>query len=307
MNYLQQCSLSLDDAFGIYILHCKSRRFRKSTIEFYQRRLPRFLAWLAQRNVTQLQQVNKNHIRTYLVELQGDEEGDPDDLLSGNYIHSIARSLRSFFLFCVKDEQWIAESPMRGVAMPKRPKGVLPSFTKDEIKRLQQAATGERDQAIVLFLLDTGVRASELVALNGGDIELKTGTVRIRDGKGEKARTVYIGSKCIRALLRYYGQRGIPSPNKPVWVAGRRPHPRLTYFGLAQFLQRLATLADVPHCTAHTFRRTFAINCLRNGMDIYSLARLMGHEDIETLKPYLALVEVDAEQAHRRYGVVDNL
>jgi integrase/recombinase XerD len=306
MNNLQQCSLPFDDAFGIYILHCRSRRFRKSTIDFYQRRMPRFVAWLAQRQVTQLQQVNKNHVRAYLVEMQGDEDCDPGSALSAHYIHSIARALRAFFKFCV-DEQWVPVSPMHGVAMPKRPKDILPSFTKDEIKRLQKAAVGEREQAIVLFLLDTGVRASELVALNAGDIELRTGTVRIREGKGEKARTVYVGSKSTRALLRYYGQRGTPAPNKPIWVADRKPHKRLTYFGLSQLLRRLANLADVPHCTAHAFRRTFAINCLRNGMDIYSLARLMGHEDIETLKPYLQLVEVDAEQAHRRFGVVDNL
>ena len=108
-------------------------------------------------------------------------------------------------------------------------------------------------------------------------------------------------------MLRYYGQRGTPEPNKPVWVAERKPHNRLTYFGLAQLMRKLESRAGVPHCAAHAFRRTFAINCLRNGMDIYSLARLMGHEDIETLKPYLELVEVDAEQAHRQYGVVDNL
>jgi len=305
MIELQQCSLSFDDAFGIYILHCRSRRFRKSTIDFYQRRLPRFIGWLAQRNVTHLHQANKNHIRSYLVELQGDDE--PDTALSAHYIHSIARALRAFFKFCVEDEQWISVSPMQGVAMPKRPKDILPSFTKDELKRLQQAATGEREQAIVLFLLDTGMRAGELVALNGGDIELRTGTVRIRDGKGGKARTVYVGSRSTRALLRYYGQRGTPAPNKPVWVAERKPHKRLSYYGLAQLMKRLGDLAGVLHCTAHTFRRTFAINCLRNGMDIYSLARLMGHEDIETLKPYLQLVEVDAEQAHRQYGVVDNL
>jgi site-specific recombinase XerD len=178
--------------------------------------------------------------------MQGDEDGDPDDMLSAHYIHSIARALRAFFKFCIDDEQWASVSPMQGVAMPKRPKDILPSFTKDEIKRLQKAATGEREQAIVLFLLDTGMRASELVALNGGDIELKTGTVRIRVGKGEKARTVYIGSRSTRALLQYFRQRGTPAPNKPVWVTERKPHKRLTYFDLAQLMRKLGGLADVP-------------------------------------------------------------
>lgn len=85
MSHLQQCSLPLDDAFGIYLLHCKSRRFRKSTIDFYQRGIPRFIGWLAQQQVTELQQVNRNRIRAYLVGMQGDEDGDPDDALSAHW------------------------------------------------------------------------------------------------------------------------------------------------------------------------------------------------------------------------------
>ena len=134
MPDLQQCSLSLDDAFGIYMLHCKSRRFRKSTIDFYHCRLPRFFNWLAQHEITKLHQVNNNHIRAYLAELQGDEDDNPDEALSGHF---------------------------------------------------QEAATGKREKAIVFFVLDTGMRVIELVALNGGDTDLKTGTVRIREGKGE--------------------------------------------------------------------------------------------------------------------------
>ena len=63
----------------------------------------------------------------------------------------------------------------------------------------------------------------------------------------------------------------------------------------------------MPHCHPHTFRRTFALESLRGGMDIYTLARLMGHEDITVLKPYLALAERDLQAAHKAASPVDRL
>ncbi len=72
-------------------------------------------------------------------------------------------------------------------------------------------------------------------------------------------------------------------------------------------MERLRKRSGVATCTAHTFRRTFALNCLRNGMNIYVLARLMGHADITILRQYLPLIEDDLQDAHARFGAVDNL
>ncbi len=72
-------------------------------------------------------------------------------------------------------------------------------------------------------------------------------------------------------------------------------------------MARLQQRSGVATCTCHTFRRTFAINCLRNGMNIYVLARLMGHADITVLRQYLPLIEDDLQEAHARFGAVDNL
>ncbi len=81
----------------------------------------------------------------------------------------------------------------------------------------------------------------------------------------------------------------------------------MTVWGMTQMMARLRDRSGVKSCSCHTFRRTFALSCLRNGMNIYVLARLMGHADISVLRQYLALVEDDLEQAHAKYGVVDNL
>ena len=72
-------------------------------------------------------------------------------------------------------------------------------------------------------------------------------------------------------------------------------------------MERLRRRSGVAACKCHTFRRTFAITCLRNGMNIYVLARLMGHVDITVLRHYLALVQEDLQEAHVRFGAVDHL
>ena len=71
-------------------------------------------------------------------------------------------------------------------------------------------------------------------------------------------------------------------------------------------MKRRASLADVPAPSLHSFRRAFALECLRNGMDIYSLQHLMGHADLQILRRYLAQTDQDTEVAHRRGGPVDN-
>lgn len=134
---------------------------------------------------------------------------------------------------------------MRNIAMPRLPKQILPAFTPGDIKALLKAAPSEREKAMLLFLLDTGLRAQELLALRGEAVDVKTGAVRVRRGKGAKERIVYLGAKSLRALLRYYVRRGAPAPDAAIWVGERAPHKPLTYYGLAQLLRRIGTAAGV--------------------------------------------------------------
>ena len=88
--------------------------------------------------------------------------------------------------------------------MPKVPKKILPAFEAAEVARMLDVCTDTRDRLIILTLLDTGLRLSEFVALNGGDIDDRTGSVFVREGKGQKQRTVYIGARTRRELGRYW-------------------------------------------------------------------------------------------------------
>ena len=164
-------------------------------------------------------------------------------------------------------------------------------------------AIDDRDRAIFLVLLDTGVRAQELCNTNLQDTDLNAGSAMIRHGKGGKSRTVFLGRKTRRALRSYLRQRRDRSP--ALYVSARRD--RLTYNGLRLMLDDRAHLAKLERKpTLHDFRRAFALNMLRNGVDIFALQRLMGHSDLQVMRRYLAQNIEDTQMAHMRGSPVDN-
>jgi len=162
---------------------------------------------------------------------------------------------------------------------------------------------GERDRALFLFLLDTGARAREACNMNIKDVDLNTGAVMIRYGKGGKSRMVFIGRTTRRAMRGYLRQRHDSSP--ALFVS--KDEERLTYDGLRQLLERRAKRAKLSNKPKlHGFRRAFALNMLRSGVDIFVLQRLMGHSDLQVLRRYLAQNDEDNQLAHMRGSPVDN-
>ena len=297
LNAAVASPITLESALDVFVLDRKVQRATENTILFYMRQLRPFICWCSERGVNTLASVTAAYLRAYLVSLQ-------ERNLSDHTVHAAARSLRAWLNFAVSEEL-ITVSPMAKVGMPKLDKRILPAFSGDEIAHLLAACTTKRDTAALLFLLDTGCRASEFVHLNGSDVDAHEGTVRIRQGKGRKDRVVFLGNKTCKALLRFYRERGdAPHGDEPVWVA-ERGGTRLSDSGLRQLLERVGRKAGVANCHPHTFRRTFALFSLRNGMSIYHLQQLMGHADLAMLRQYLALNDDDLKTAHNRFGVVD--
>jgi len=148
------------------------------------------------------------------------------------------------------------------------------------------AKLGCRDRAILLALLDTGCRASEFLDLCLGDVDLRNGACQVRSGKGAKPRTVFLGERARQELRSYLAFRKDLDPLAPVWAT--RGGTRLTYAGLRQIMRRRAKKAGIAAPSLHSFRRAFALGCLRSGMDIFALQRLMGHVDLSILRRYLA-------------------
>ena len=161
---------------------------------------------------------------------------------------------------------------------------------------------GYRDKALVLCLLDTGVRATKLCDMNIEDLSITYDSIHIINGKSGKHRSVFLGKKTRRALRVYLRKRNDRSP--ALWIT--KSSNRITYWGLREIIRRRAVKANIPKPKLHDFRRTFALECLRNGVDVYSLQKMMGHSDLQVLQRYLAQTTEDIKKAHRIGSPVDN-
>lgn len=287
--------ITLTAAVELFIIDCQAQALKPSTIRFYTGRFRLIGPWMTERDVTYLDEVTPATVRAFLADYSGRN-------LSEHYIHSLARALRAFLNFCVRDGL-LTESPFDAVKMPRVRSEVRDILQPADLRALLDACPGERDRAIFLLLLDTGLRASEALALNVGDIDGQT--VTVRQDKGGRGRFVYIGAHTQKQLRRYLAfERDDPQPDEPLFVA--KGGGRLSYYGLASVFRRLRLDTGID-VAPHMLRRTYAVQSLRNGMNIYLLARIMGHKDIDTLKHYLKYVQGDIREAAGAAGVVDHL
>lgn len=294
-----QTTSQLQRAIEGFLLDREAQGCTPATLLWYRRYLAVLVSWLAEQQVNTMAGITATLLRSYIVDVQG--RG-----LAPKTVHHHASAAK---VFCnwLAAEGLIAEdaNPARRVRMPKVPRQVLPALTADEVRKLLDAADNQRDKALLLFMLDTGARCAETVAVNIGDVDTRTGAVTITKGKMQKGRVVFLGVNARRVLLRYLLTRDDLGPDRPLWVSSTNGE-RLTTWGINQILERLGDMAGV-HVHPHKLRRSCAIASLRAGMDIARLAALLGHADLQTVRRYLAIVQADLADAHREHGAVDSL
>ena len=126
-----------------------------------------------------------------------------------------------------------------------------------------------RDGVLILVLLDTGIRASELTAVKLGDYEPKRGQLIIHHGKGDKKRVVFLGTAAKQGLWRYLATRPGAKQDDPLFAT--REGVVMQRTGLRLLTLRIGTCAGVPDAGVHRFRHTFAVNFLRNGGNLLAL------------------------------------
>lgn len=171
-------------------------------------------------------------------------------------------------------------------------------------KRTKNARPSKlRDRAMILMLLDTGLRASELIGLRMRDYDRSTGQVIVREGKGGKDRVVFAAQGAKAAMWRYLVERGEAGPDDLVFVT--RNGTALERNSFRHLVQRLGERSGVQGITLHRFRHTFAVEFLRNGGNVLELQRLLGHAKMETLTVYVKLAEADLERAQRAASPAD--
>lgn len=220
--------------------------------------------------------------------------------------------LRSFFNFLV-DEGVLESSPLATMKAPvDRPDQIQP-FTLEQVTALMNAAKRsrhpKRDFALISFMLDTGVRASEVCSIRMSDVDISGRRVRVL-GKGNKERSVYFGASTTKALWAYLREED-RGDDSPLFMSDRGTHARdaMTRSGLLQLMERLGKAAriDAARCSPHTCRHTFAVEFLRNGGNLFTLQQLLGHTGLKQTQRYVALAQADMEKQHRAYSPVDRM
>ena len=286
-----------------FILDRQARNYTPSTLRWYRRCTAIWSDYLRAQNIPRVEDVTPTHIRRFIIHLN--EHGH-----SPGGVVTIFTGVKAFLRWYADEYSPPGWNPLAKVKPPKRTRERLAPLALDHFNAMvdscpRRTFRGDRDRAILLLLLDTGLRHQELTDLAVGDVDPINGQVVVRMGKGRKGRAVFIGARTRRALLAYYRHRDQLDDDAPLWV--KSDGKKLTKAGIRQSVRRAAQRAGVDEPGMHEFRRAFAINSLRNGMDVATLQRLLGHSSIEVVNRYLALVEDDLRAAHSKYGVVDNL
>jgi integrase/recombinase XerD len=321
MVFQTQCFTSLNTLLETYQIQAKTEGKSLNTIRIYTTALSILLRFLERKRYsTDVTGIGPEELREFIGYLQNTKAfvehpftGPQKKGLTGHTINCYLRAIRAFWSWLLAEE-FIETNPFDKIIIPKPPKKIIMPFGDDQIRALlgvidTKSPIGFRDWTIILTLLDTGVRVSELTELKLEDANLAQRYLKIH-GKGNKERIVPIGISIQRALAKYINKYR-PNPIYPLsdsMFLNRDCMP-LTPNRIQSIIERYALKAGIKGVRAspHTFRHTFAISYLRNGGDVFTLQRILGHETLDMVRNYVCLAQSDLQEAHLRCSPVDNL
>jgi len=303
-------------------LHCVAEGKSPKTTQWYGHKLRIFGEYLDEQcAVADPGVATADQVRAFLAHMREDVqvgELNPhrktgEKNLSPQTVQGYYRAIRAFYSWLLR-EGYLETDPTATIRRPKAAQTIVATFDEDQIRRLlaapdKRTPRGYRDYVILLLLLDTGIRLGELVRLRVADMHLEDGYVQVY-GKGSKERLVPVGNAVRKALWRYLAQYR-PEPAHPgvqnVFLApGGQP---LKGESVYRMISRRGQEAEIKgvRCSPHTLRHTFAVSFLRNGGDVFSLQRILGHTSLVVTRMYCNLVDADIRAAHRRCSPADRL
>jgi integrase/recombinase XerC len=288
----------MQEVFNKYINYLEAERnASRYTVRNYTHDLLDFFSYLKDSEVTSLSEVDKQILRGYLSRLVQD----------GFAKVSISRKLsaiRSFYRYLLR-EKLVATSPVAQTSSPKLDKRLPDFLTPVETVRLLEASDlatpqGLRDRALMELLYASGLRVSELVSLDLGQINLNTGEIRVW-GKGAKERVVLMGKPAALALNAYLSQ-GRPQllgKKKNNALLINRDGGRLTGRSIQRTLTKYARLAGIKkRVHPHMLRHTFATHLLDGGADLRVVQELLGHANLVSTQIYTHVTKSQAKKVY---------
>lgn len=280
----------LEDTLKEFLLECELRQYSQRTIRHERNSLRKMIYFIGEEyGVTQLEKVKHIHLKGYVKYLTdlGRKE---------TYVNGLIKSFRAFFKYCT-EEEYIEVNPALKLSFQKEPEVLITTFTDKEVEAMVNYYKGRhfldiRNKLIMVILFDTGMRCSELCDLKVTDI--RANVINIQEGKGKKQRYVPLTPAINKWMMKYQLAR-------ENYIRDKRGYAE-EYLFLSQkgkpltkqTIERIVGACKEPcgvrkeiRCSPHTCRHYYAQKQLRNGCDMYTVSRLLGHKTVTITKRYL--------------------
>lgn len=294
-------AFTLPELIEAFLEDCELRNLREHSIRFYRNELKAFQKLIGTENI---EEITTELIKDKVIRRLKDQGNKPVS------INTRLRAVRAFFNFLVA-EGYIKENPMEAVSMLKHRKNTIETLSTAQINALLNVCNlrtfvGYRDYVIISLILETGVRANELVNIDVHDVDLSRGLIRIKNSKSHLERTVPFQRTMRELLNRYIGIRGkLPTEKLFVTIDGlplskRQLQNRITHYG------KKANIKGV-RCSCHTLRHTFAKLSVMNGANAFQLQAILGHTSLEMTKTYVNLFGNEVREGHKNFSPLQNI
>ncbi len=309
----------LNELISRYALQNEAESKSPKTITWYNDLLKQYCRYLeASAIIPDASAINKDCARAYMLYLHNKNRFDshphspaPMQPLSPKTIQCHIRCLKAFSTW-LSEEGYTSENRLQHLKLPKAPEVITEPLTPAEIDKItnsidKSSPAGIRNHAILVTMLDSGLRVAEVASITLDRLNLEDGFVKVM-GKGSKERIVPLGKYVCKVLWSYIDKTR-PKPRVP----GRNflflspAGDPISANTLKLMFTRLAKISAIKRLHAHLCRHTFATNYLLNGGDIFSLKEILGHTTLEMVNHYLHFSSLQVTALHHQFSPMDRL
>ncbi len=295
------------------------RRLSQYTVRNYSKGIQGFFEWLREDGAWagDMEAISDRQVRSFLIEKQRD--------LSRRTLHNHVSALRTFFKY-LRARNFVCQNPFQGIVLPKLNRSLPKFLTEKQMglflsgpmrlldREVIEPAIAWRDRLVLELLYGAGLRVSELVSLNYGNIDFQEGVARVL-GKGQKERLCPLGRTAMVCLGKFkavfapdtrYEAPVLPNNRSLITSASkvRKPKPsipvgRLSVRQVQLMIKKYLALADLPQdLSPHKIRHSYATHLLNRGADIRLVQELLGHASLSTTQIYTHVGVTRLKQTH---------
>ena len=314
-----------------YMYNCRSRKLRPKTMQSYEQSLRLFERWCQEEvNITEPGQVLESTVRHYICSLQ--ERGkytfyatedcsitynparrrDFSQEVSATTINNYIRNLKAFFTWYA--DSTMSPNPMKKIRQLRNERKAQEFLEDHEVDKLlkifdRSYFPEHRDYMVIMLILDTGMRIGECLQITTEDLDMDDRMICLpaENTKSRHTRCVFFSTKTCKSLQRWLRYKDRYSSSKLLFPKKSGLPLEIHSFesGFKRYLGRAGIDKDY---SPHALRNNFAKRCLMNGMDIYTLSRILGHSSVSvTENAYLDLTDRDLRHRYQNFSPIENM